>query len=530
MSFLSSFSEGLARIFVEQATPLEMIIFIFVVVAACMALAAFFYVAVMSIIWAVSLRSRNVGLRRVFLPSVEQFHDSAAEYLIAIFTSLILAVTTIAKHGLVEQIRNWPAEGLPGLANLFPLQTVPDAVHNVVGEVTVESILKPALDAGETDRVRVVLEGLIKQGIPLPGTRGILIACGLMIVIHLVWLASQRYELLSRSPDTDGRLGYDKTVRSLLVLSVCVALLLAAPAMVGDPERLARSSIASLEHIDASAVPHYDVVFQAIEQQRRDLGILEDASNQVFDPDAGVQESVWSAIANRLDEHDLAVADLGTRLDASDESVEALGGRVGEAAADLSGVDSALDDIDGRLASVLDRLAGIAGAVDGLQGRVETLEATTAAMADSVDRFDIRVAGLAARVTVNEEQLTALRDSLTEVRSSLGELDDRLSEHDGRLDGLDEEVAALTARHTQTGLLAVSGREGLEFQVRETGTAGVVPAVLELPPGTYTLAVRLPTQGTRADVANLQQQPPIVVQAIVRADQATGVTIPVGGR
>jgi chromosome segregation ATPase len=307
-------------------------------------------------------------------------------------------------------------------------------------------------------------------------------------------------------------------------------LLLAAPAMVGDPERLARSSIASLEHVDASTVPHYDVVFQAIEQQRRDLSILEDASGQVFDPDAGVQESVWSAIANRLNAHDVAVADLGTRLDASDESVGALGERVGAAAADLSGVESALAGIESRLATVLDRLEGIAGSVDALQGRVANLEATTAALADSVDRFDIRVAGLATRVTVNEEQLTALRDGVTEVRSSLGELDDRLAQHDTRLERLDEAVADLTARHTQTGLLAVSGSEGLAFQVRETGASGVVPAVLELPPGTYTLAARLPTQDTRSAVANLQQAPPIVVQAIVRADQATGVTIPVGGR
>ncbi|MGD8330053.1 MAG: hypothetical protein PVJ49_11510 [Acidobacteriota bacterium] len=530
MGFLSSFSDGLARVFVEQATPLEMIIFVFVVVAACMALAALIYVVVMSAIWAIALRSRNVGLRRVFLPSAEQFHESAAEYLIAIFTSLILAVTTIAKHGLVEQIRNWPAEALPGLANLFPLQTVPDAVHNVIGEMTVESVLKPALDAGETGRVRVALEGLINQGIPLPSTRGILIACGLMIIIHLLWLASQRYELLSKSPETDGRLGYDKTARSLLVLSVCVALLLAAPAMVGDPEHLARSSIASLEHVEASTVPYYDVVLAAIDQQRRDLSILEDASGQVFDPDAGVQESVWSAIANRLDAHDVAVSDLTTRLDVSDESVDALGARVGATATDLSGAESALGDIDRRLAGLLDRLEGIAGTVDGLQARVTTLEATSAEMAARADRFDIRVAGLAARVTVNEEQVTALRDSVTETRSQLGDMADTLAQHQERLDALDEDVAGLAAGHTRTGLLAVSGSEGLEFQVRETGVSGVIPAVLELPPGTYTLAARASLSDARAAGANVQQAPPIIVQAIVRADQATGVTIPVGGR
>jgi len=520
MGLLSSFSDGFARIFVEQASPLEMILFIFVVVAACMALAALFYVVVMSIIWAVSLRSRNVGLRRVFLPSAAQFHESAAEYLIAIFTSLILAVTTIAKHGLVEQIRNWPAEALPGLANLFPLQTVPDAVNNVVGEVTVESILKPALDAGETDRVRVVLEGLIKQGIPLPGTRGILIACGLMIVIHLLWLTLQRYELLSKNPDTDGRLGYEKTTRSLLVLSVCVALLLAAPAMVSDPERLARSSIASLQHVDASAVPHYDVVFQAIEQQRQDLSILKDASGQVFDRDAGVQESVWSAIANRLDGHDRAVLDLATRVDDSDQSIDALGGRVGAAAADLSGVESALADIQTRLSGALDRLQTVAGTVDGLQTQLAALDATSSELAARADRFDIRVAGLAARITVNEEQLAALQDGVGALRTAIAGFDQRIAR-------LDEQVADLTARHTQTGLLAVSGAAGLEFQVRETGASGTIPAVLELPPGTYTLAARAPLQDTRAAVANLQQAPPIIVQAIVRADQATGVTFPV---
>ncbi len=235
----------LTDLFVEQTTTTEVVVFLMVCIIVCMAIALATYAAVMSAWWLVRLRG-HVSLTQVLFPSREQFNEYRGEYALALATSLVLSITIAAKHDLVQQVLEYNDEA--GLARVSRELSLAEAPRLAAG-LTAESLLKPALSAGRSEFAALVIEAVIMPQVERTGlsawltTPYLLAFCVVLTLAYLSWLAVRRSRDLMENPDEPP--DYGRTVRGILLVSLCIALLLASPSLLNS-DRIARSALANL--------------------------------------------------------------------------------------------------------------------------------------------------------------------------------------------------------------------------------------------------------------------------------------------
>ena len=147
----------LRRLFVEQTTPSEVVLFLFTVTVGCLVLAACVYAVGMAFMWAGWLRGRGVTLGQVFLPSRRILSENLAEYVLAAGTALSLTFAVVQRHEIVEEVRGAmvsEVDGVSALGAVFPLQVLPDSLDAVVKGMTLEGFLRPVM------QLRVLLYGI----------------------------------------------------------------------------------------------------------------------------------------------------------------------------------------------------------------------------------------------------------------------------------------------------------------------------------------------------------------------------------
>ncbi len=470
--------ETLHHLFAEQTTPLELINFIVVVAVLSVATAAMFYVLLMTVVWSLRLRP-EVKYRHVFLPTGEHLRVFFWEYALAATTSIVLGVTLIEKHEIVDAVLATEVSTLDEhlRAALFPLHRLPngaelgesdlsetDFVNRLTGRggaggtVLAASILKPVLEAGRAAEVKSLVDDLVLRAIDAGGFRPYLrlilmtLSAGL-IVAYLLWFARKRFRGLKG--DAKARVDYKDTLRSLFVVGVCVALLLASPAMVKDRHLIAESALGVLRHAEPDSSPVAMAIKRSIDSQYELQGSLR-------------------ALAGMTDE--TSVVGMVGRVGARSDTALTVGREVSRS---LDRVERSVESVSTELADLRNRMGGeIAGLRDGVVG----LERTHQADIDNLRRSIERVAAIAAGFNDSLSRATSgFSTSIRDLNRRLALVQDGLEELNGAMSGLSGEI------------VIVQGSPRVRYEIRQGSPNGSVvgtgspSGVHRLPPGNYVI-------------------------------------------
>jgi hypothetical protein len=423
------------------------------------------YAGLMTLVWSVRFRREHMPFRRVFLPSAAQVREHAAEYSLAVATSLLLMLSLMAKHSTVEHLKAalntsvlenaQDCRDTLDLGHVFPLHACPEQL----GAIGVRNLLQLTADQGQTSEAQFVVERLYRDEgrnnrLPLPWiTDGRLrLACLLLLLGHVLWLVRGRSSQLAAAPDDSGMLDYSEAARPLLALSVCAALLLlAAPAGLPTPENVASATIASIQDDAAHETLSEDVartraqVEKAFESQRHNLSLL----NTNEDP--GGSESIFSIV-----------------------------GRVSQRVETIDGTFRAEDD--------------------GLRQQIESL--------DETHRRDIEALRTAqngdrdrlmAVDTATQSQAAAIRDLQDNLTRAQSSLQAALSGQQMRLNELQNALAQSRGQIEQATEIAQSTRDSLNGRVNElVGRVGQIQVGLQQ----VNAQIAQQVQSAREDLAN----------------------------
>lgn len=560
--------EQLRQILVEQTSPLEVIVFMFLVVAACLLVAAVFYAALMSLVWAFRLRYSGIGFRQVFLPEREQLRDYAPEYVLTWSTSMLLAYTTLARHALVQHIKGLRVDDVTGIAAWLPAGGNGEPVHDAAAEITLTNVIQPALRSGRSAEVKAILQQYVESESLAFDPTFVLAVAAILVILHLAWLAHRRYEFLAENPDKTGTLGYDNTAKGIRVLAVCVALLLAAPTLAASTERLVDSTLASIAADEVEPLP--DELRTAV-VEGGDVANLAarvaamEAQNEALRDLLAERGARLAGIDAMFERIDAVLLESGDNILAHADQLGALDNRLASLETSAGDADLRLAAFEGRLADVAELLRAAradldarAGTVDGLVTRMDAAEAALRGIIDDIGANARYVAGLDDRLARAEEAIGVLRrstDALADLSARLEALESAQAALANRLGPINEALRTMRAdirenagKHSSQGYLIVSGVSPAGFRINGQGRTYQVPSqAIALEPGTYTLVyadprsrgVGDPTAGAaelsgaflrqRAATVPQQQAPSRTLEVRIEADRTTGVTLTWGG-
>lgn len=243
------------QLLAEQTTPAEVLNFVVVVVGAALLTVALLYAVLMTAIWAIRLRPK-VAYKSVFLPTREQFVEYAGEYLLAIGTSVLLSLTLLARHSIVEEVLSHPLHERHATQLQELLPHLPDPAAALRQGTVASVFLTPLLEAGRTSDAYAIATSVVGELgetrlSTFPTRNSLLFLCLAMMIAYLAWLARGRYRDL-REPKP-GEPEYARTARGLLTLAVCVGLLLLAPTLDRGVEAAAENVLAAARARDLPA-------------------------------------------------------------------------------------------------------------------------------------------------------------------------------------------------------------------------------------------------------------------------------------
>ncbi len=360
----------LGQLLAEQSSPAEVLVFLAVSVAIFLAVAFLIYVLIMMIL-RVGLPSK-VPLRRILFPGGKILAENLGDYVLAISTSVLLSLTLMVKHDLVQTIADVSMQDhSEEVSRLFDFGLPPD-MYEEVGAATLSEVVQPLLAAGKVEEsgflVRHIVQGLPESWL----TPSILIgACLLIAAIYLLWLARRRYKALRKDPGSSPR--YGTTFRSLLTLAICVGLLLASalPLAQSGEKFLARSALDAIAHEGQSGRDPSLISQQIADELRKQMKW----ASFLYCPNCGnPKQSIWELVATGsgdpfdpqpfLDELNKGKAECQTACDA-----------------DIARLQSMLDPIQRRLDELIagnvqrdEQLGNLAEKFAGLESRLTELE------------------------------------------------------------------------------------------------------------------------------------------------------------
>jgi hypothetical protein len=443
------FHELMAR----QTTPLELVSFLVVTTGLTLVVAGLGYFVLITVLWWARFRSRvQVKYHEVFLPSRSHFRAFLWEYLLAITTSLVLGLTIAEKEQMVAQVLEFDVADLRQLPDsaafahtmesLFPLHRLPGVEQGGESLAALESLvrdqagagqalyatnlLKPVLRSGRSDAVRAMVDLIVPQVLAeTPGFRRVLRValfwtCAGLILAYLLTLGLKRLTLLEKDPARKGAVQYGGTVRRLVTVAVCVALLFASPVLVEDRELIADSAMGALQH-DVLHEPPTDAlgaaIMAAIDRQYDQQGSIVSAGT----------EDVLRRLSPAVDRLEGALrgveADLGGRLSALEAQLGAVNDSIREQrrglADELRSLRAVTSEESARLRA---RLGTLAGDVASNTDRIAALEGLLGGL-----RENIEANGTTARQALEQARETErlVIESVREVRAQLAEFTNR---------------------------------------------------------------------------------------------------------
>jgi len=380
----------------QQTTAPELAAFLVVVTLACIVMAALLYIAIMTGAWAIALRP-SIHWHDAVFPSLPRLGQFKWEYALAALTSLALTATLVEKDQLVDSVLALPADKFLDdrvTAGLFPLHRVPDNADlggtslaeeiRRQGNLQLGALVREPLEAGRSGEVRALLAAGVGDVLAKHPTwhalltRGLTLACVLLILGYVAWLSTRRvHDLRVPAGDAEDR-PYRNVLGRIAVLGTCLALLLAVPSVAQDAELLADSALAAARHTPPPATPQLQRVDSLVavgidrQYQLQAIGAGTDTLLRRFTRENAARLADISA---RL----AAVPDWSARLATHEERLGRLGDSLQQTAlgSDLRAVRISLDSLRRRLASFPDpsaRLAAHEARLDKLDGALPPLQ------------------------------------------------------------------------------------------------------------------------------------------------------------
>lgn len=421
---------SLRRLLAEQTTATELASFVLVVTVLCVLAAVLAYVVIMTLVWLARLRRQHTW-RQVVLPDLIRFRRFTWEYLLALATSAVLALTLADKHEIVDAVLNQPADSLLGtheLRALLPLHRTPTVAElgdsaaaetetfaaYLEGRATaafnlrVAALLRPPLLAGREGEVRAVVDEVLRTVLernPSLRTRlrqWLLIACFLLFAAYLGWYVGSRTREIRRAGA--GASSGGDAVRRFALIGVCVALLLATPALARDADALAEATLDAIRGSEPPPGPASTadtLLTRAIDAQYELQGALRALAD--FRDSATVMG---------------ALGGLGARLSALDRSLTDVGDRTRALTVDLNGLRDEVGSQRAALLAVQGETRALTAALDGLRRDVGALKDLDAQRQGRLDGLSTRLDAVAAQAARAERLARELEARLASVRDT----------------------------------------------------------------------------------------------------------------
>ncbi len=483
----------LARLFAEQTTADEVIIFVLLCVGLALLFAFGLYALILSVLW--RDRQRKVAsLRRLLFPSGAQLREYLAEYVLAFTTSWLLTLTEAARDNAVHNILDYPLVNLASkdivralplnrldAKDLAPLGQAPDSLAETLAsastgdaaararlrDVPVGALLQPQVMAGTADHAALWLKLAVKKIEYNPWTRfpkrGHLLASAIaLLLLYVVWFARQRSRAIDRA-GAPTETEYISVLRRLLAPAVCIALLLVSAASASNPERVASA---------AAAIPRMTLPDHAQEPARR--------FGQALDHQLGQLQSVAALVevGDTVPAMLRRLARLDSQLVALQDTTGGLGAAVAETA-------TTLRELQQRLSALGDRLDN-----ENRNATAEraALQRQLAAVEESLRRFDARMSGVESGVQSAQSQANRAMSGTDALRGQLDLLGRELRDLRSTLEKL--------AAQPTTGLLYVVITPAADYTIRPSAVArgggrvggrGTGSGLHALPPGQYVV-------------------------------------------
>ncbi len=227
------------QLFVEQTTPVEVLIIILVCIAGGMIISFILYAFFVLAIWSMRFR-KKVTLRYVLFPSNKHVKEHLGKYLLSGLTTLIVVSTLVTKHDLIDAVKNykWKASDIEQIEEVLPMLSNSSIINDLDGQVAA-TLLQPLIDVGDSRSAKVlttIILRFVKQEKRAPFilrflTEGeyLVWLCIVLSVVYILFLTSDRFSRIRADSESSEETQYGKTARSLLLLVTCIGILLAAP-------------------------------------------------------------------------------------------------------------------------------------------------------------------------------------------------------------------------------------------------------------------------------------------------------------
>lgn len=368
---------SLSALLAQQSSPVEVLVFLAVVVAVFLGIAFLVYALIMTFM-RFGLPTK-VPLSRVLFPSPRQLGKHFGDYFLAVATSVLLSLTLMVKHDLVQQIANYEMNTVDAeeIARLFDFG-LPADLYGEIEKATLGEVVQPILAAGKIEESSLLVQSIVKS---LPqqwlNPKVLIAACAIVTVFYLLWLARRRFKALSQSPQSAPE--YASTFRSLLTLALCIGLLLASalPLAQGGEKFLARSALDAIAHEGQSGRNPSKISDQIARELRRQ----QERASYLYCPNCQEpQQTIWETVRTGAPQS----PDLQPIIDELDDARNAC---QASCSAELERLQAMMEPIqrrlealnasgnarDGQFTALNEQLGGLTGQVTELQRAIAVL-------------------------------------------------------------------------------------------------------------------------------------------------------------
>lgn len=447
----------LKALYAEQTTPDEVVIFLLLGTFITLVIAFFFYVLVLLVLSSVRMKGPH-SLRELLFPSGARIRKYAAEYVMGILTAVLLSLTVMAKHDVVETVL---AQDISSIGYETVLEALPNGKltqdeledagaspenakmiadwleNGAVKPATMraDSLIRPLLEAGMTDNANLIVRAIV-ENLPIAADSLmlqiiLLVAAVTLLLGYVIWFGLQRWKEMQK--ERAGEPAYASILKRLSLPAVCIPLLFVSAVALEDASRIVDSAVAAAA---ITALPEESPFSEAVEKQAES-------------PDPGVS------------------------------------------AEDLDAVNASMQQLDTELAQIARNIATLetrlASSMQSTRVTIDRLEETTSQLRRAADertrQVDADIAGLRQDLEISLQRLNQQMERFAEVaeqalnlaRSDSG----RIDEIENALSQLQLEIRRLAQVMAQqgstTGLLLVqNANSGGRYQVRRGSANGAI--------------------------------------------------------
>ncbi|MCZ6827312.1 MAG: hypothetical protein O7D88_07415 [Gammaproteobacteria bacterium] len=348
----------LVRLYTEQTTPDEAVIFLLLGTFVTLLIAFVIYALVLLVLSRWRMK-KPYSLRELLFPSAARTRKYAAEYTMGALTALLLTLTVSVKHEAVESVlaQDISLIGHEVVSSALPFGGVTEEELIAAGAnpgsaqqlsswlkdgaaestaISTEALVRPLLEAGMTENANLIVREIVDQLGPAANSvvlqRILLIASFSLLFGYAIWFGVQRWKEMQR--EQVGEPIYAAIIKRLSVPAVCIPLLFVSAVALEDTERIVNSAIAA-----AGATE------QSVETP---LGGVIHSQAKV------IKTGEWAIDVRDLEQLNEGMRNLGARIDDAVRQIAALDRQLSNAERDLNSAAGRINEAETRNRGLVD--------------------------------------------------------------------------------------------------------------------------------------------------------------------------------